>query len=225
MGGVSVRKVSQAQTGSLTPTDTGSDFVFQALIHVDAAGTPRLLKEVIQLWREGTRIPDPEHPGFFLIDEPGNYVLLTDDSLISSFDPAGLHDGQPFGYRMSTVAYDFEPQSMGMNGSFSPTGTLTVTLVLDSEDPTNPFRHKFHPDHNNLDNRYLSFLEEAYAVTRVLEFDFSTEDPYQRSLPSYGESELGGVYRETISGLHRNDIAVEGLFLLRRVSARAFLNQ
>jgi len=224
-GEVSIRKVSQAQTGSLVPTPTGSDFVFRLLIHVDAAGTPRLLKEVIQLWQEGTRIPDPEHPGFFLVDEPGYYVLVTDDSLIPNFSPAGLHDGQPFGYRMSTIAYDFQPQTVLLNGTFSPTGVLTVTLTLDSEAPTNPFRHKFHPDHNNLDDRYLSFREEAYAVTRVIELDFSPDDPFERSLPSYGESELGGTYRETISGLHRNDIAVEGLFLMRRISARPFLNQ
>ena len=126
---------------------------------------------------------------------------------------------------MSTAAYDFEPQTILMNGTFGTTGTLTVTLTLDSEAPTNPFRHKFHPDHNNLDDRYISFREEAYAVTRVLEFDFSPTDPFERSLPSYGESEIGGVYRETISGLHRNDIAVEGLFLMRRVSTRPFLNQ
>ncbi|MCB1008628.1 MAG: hypothetical protein KDB94_07020, partial [Acidobacteria bacterium] len=225
VGEISVRKVSQAQTGSLVPTPTGSDFVFRTLVHVDGSGTPRLLKEVIQLWQDGTQIPDPEHPGFFLIDEPGYYVLVTDDSLISSFSAPALRDGQPFGYRMSTAAYDFEPQTILMNGTFGTTGTLTVTLTLDSEAPTNPFRHKFHPDHNNLDDRYISFREEAYAVTRVLEFDFSPTDPFERSLPSYGESEIGGVYRETISGLHRNDIAVEGLFLMRRVSTRPFLNQ
>ena len=33
------------------------------MIHVDGNGTARLLKEVIQLWKEGTRIPDPENPG------------------------------------------------------------------------------------------------------------------------------------------------------------------
>ena len=72
------------------------------LIHVDGNGTARLLKEVIQLWKEGTRIPDPENPGLFLVDEPGRYVLLTDESLISSFTGAVLRDGEPVGYRIST---------------------------------------------------------------------------------------------------------------------------
>jgi hypothetical protein len=226
VGSVSVRGVSQAQTGGLTPTPAGGgDFGFRVLVHVDAAGSPRLLKEVIQLWQEGTRVPDPTNPGMFVVDEPGHFVLVTDETLIPTFAPAALRDGQPFGYRISTAAYDFEPQWVAMNGSFSVNGTLSVTLTLDSEAATNPFRHKFHPDHDNLDPRYLEFREEAYAITRELEFEFSATDPFERSLAGYGESEIGGVYRETLSGLHRNDIAVEGLFLMRRVSARAVLNQ
>lgn len=225
VGNVSVRKVSPAQTGSLEPTPAGRPFSFRVLFHVDAAGTTRLLKEVIQLWKEGTRVPDPENPGLFIVDVPGYYALITDDALISQFEGAALRDGQPVGYRISSAAYDFGPQSVVMNGAFSIGGTLSTTLALESEAPTNPFRHKFHPDHNNRDETYTQFREEAYVVTREMEFDVEAADPFGRSLPAYGESVIGGTYHERISGLHRNDIVVEGFFSLERISARPFLNQ
>ena len=224
-GSVLLRRVSQAQTGSLTTTPVDGDFRFRILVHVDAVGTARLLKEVIQLWKEGTRIPDPENPGLLIVDEPGHFVLLTDDSLIPQFEGATLRDGEPVGYRISTLAYDFEPQSVVMSGSFGVTGSLAVVLSLDATDRTNPFLHRYHPDHNNLDERYLSFVEEAFAVTRNITLEFSSQEPFGRVLANYGEGVIGGTYRELVSGLHRNDIAVEGPFLLRRVSTRPVLNQ
>lgn len=225
VGSVFIRRVSEAQTGSTTPTLVGRQFSFRVIIHVDASGTPRLLKEVIQLWKEGTRIPDPENPGMFLVDEPGRYVLLTDESLIDNFSGAVLRDGEPVGYRISAVNYDFEPQWLVMSGSFSQAGSLAVALALDSESATNPFRHKYHPDHNNRDELYTTFVEEAFPVTRSMTFTFSSTDLLERDLPTYGESDLGGAFTETISGLHRNDIVVEGLFALKRASATPSLNQ
>lgn len=225
VGKVSVGFVSQAQTGSETPTPTGAPFTFRLMIHVDANGTARLLKEVIQLWKEGTRIPDPENPGLFLIDEPGHFVLLTDDDLIPSFAGATLRDGEPVGYRVSTTAYDFEPQSLVMTGAFSSTGVLSASITLDAEAPTNPFRHKFHPDHNNRNELYTLFLEEAYPISREMTFTFSSAELGGGSDASYGANLLGGSYRERLGGLHRNDIVVEGRFLLSRISASPDLNQ
>ena len=225
VGNVAIHSVSQAQTGSLTPTPAGSPFRFRVMIHVDESGTARLLKEVIQMWKEGTRIPDPENPGLFLIDEPGRFVILTDDGLIENFTGAVLRDGEPVGYRVSATAYDFEPQSLVMSGSFSTTGTLGASLTLDAEAATNPFRHKFHPDHNNRNELYTVFLEEAYPVSRTLSFVFSSSDPSDSGGASFGSNQMGGTYHETISGLHRNDIAVEGIFALDRISLSPVLNE
>lgn len=225
VGNVMIFNVSEAQQGSLVPTPVGRGFAFRVLLHVDAAGTVRLLKEVIQLWKEGTRVPDPENPGMFTVDEPGYYALLTDESLVSQFSGAVLRDGQPVGLRTSTAAYDFTPQFIVMNGGFGIGNGLSTTLSLPAGAPTNPFRHKFHPDHNNLDETYTQYLEEAFVVTRQMEFDFTASDPLGRSQPEYGESAIGGTYQERISGLHRNDIVVAGVFSLKRASARAVLNQ
>ncbi len=225
VGKVSLAGVSQAQTGSLTPTPVGAPFTFRILLHVDSSGTVRLLKEVVQLWKEGTRIPDPENPGLFLVDEPGRFVLITDESLISNFEGAVLRDGQPVGYRISTVAYDYDPQTLVMSGSFAVGGGLSVAITLDAESPSNPFRHKFHPDHNNLNELYTQFVEEAFPVTREMSFVFDSADSTGAGEAGFGSSAMSGTYHEQISGLHRNDIVVEGRFFLTRTSAAPELNQ
>jgi hypothetical protein len=225
VGSARVTKVSEAQNGSLEPTPVKDAFGFRVLIHVDASGTVRLLKEVIQLWVEGTRVPDPENPGAFMVDEPGHYVLVTDESLISSFEGATLRDGEPVGLRVSTIAYDFPQEFRVMTGSFAPGGTVAATLVVDSQAPTNPFLHRFHPDHDNLDPRFAVFREEAYPVSRSMSFELTPVDPQGVSRPGYGDDQISGIYRETLSGLHRNDIAVEGFVNLRRASGRPYLNQ
>lgn len=225
VGTARVIKVSQAQTGSLQPTPVKDEFSLRVLIHVDAAGTVRLLKEVIQLWIEGTEMPDPESPGFTVVDEPGHYVLVTKESLISSFEGAVLRDGEPVGLRVSTIAYDFPQEFVVMTGTFAPGGTVAMALVVDSESPTNPFLHRYHPDHDNLDLRFAAFSEEAYPVSRSLAFELTATDPLGVERSGYGDNEISGIFRETLSGLHRNDIAVEGVFHLRRASGRPYLNQ
>ena len=225
VGTARVRAVSQAQQGSLEPTPVKDEFGVRMIIHVDGSGVVRLLKEVIQLWIEGTRVPDPETPGFFTVDEPGHYVLVTKESLISSFDGAALRDGEPVGLRVSTVGYDFPQEFLPMTGTFAPGGTVSVGLVIDSQSPTNPFLHRYHPDHDNLDVRFAGFREEAYPVSRTISLELTPTDPLGIDRPGSNDSQVSGTYRETLSGLHRNDIAVEGYFDLRRVSGRPFLNQ
>jgi hypothetical protein len=226
VGNVSVSAVSESQLGGLEPEPTGSPLVFRVLIHVDSVGQARLLKEVIQMYEEGTVVPDPESPGFFVVETPGRYVLLTDNSLIPSFGGAEFREGAPVGLRVSTAAYDFPDQSLQMTGSFALGGALSVSITMDPESPTNPTRHVYHPDHDNLDALFLNFQEEAFAIIREMGFDFTQTDPEGKNTkPGWGDIEMGGIFRETITGLHRNDIAVEGVFRLRRVSYTPVLNQ
>lgn len=225
VGEVTVNGVSESQVGSLEPVPTGSTLNFRALIHVDSIGQAKLLKDVIQLYEEGSLAPDPDNPSLLVEDVPGRYVLITNESLIPNYTGANLRDGTPVGVRVSTAAYDFEGEYLELTGSFGA-GRLSATLTLEPDSPTNPFRHKYHPDHDNLDLQFLAFQEEAFTVIRDLEFEFTSEDPEGKNLrPGWGDTEVGGVFRETISGLHKNDIAVEGIFRLRRVSYAPNLNQ
>jgi hypothetical protein len=90
-----------------------------------------------------------------------------------------------------------------------------------------PFKHVFHPDHNNRDERFEQTLaegREAFTVVRAIALEFTADDPLGLTPPGWGESEVGGVYRETITGLHRGAIQIRGNFRLVRASRVAALD-
>lgn len=224
IGEVTVNKVSEAQTAGTTPMPVGEAFRLRLLIHVDEGGQPRLLKEVTQMWKEGTTRPDANDPTFQVVDQPGRYVLLTDQSLIPNYKGPVLRDGSPVGLRLSTVAYDFPENHLSMTGAMGPSGLLEIVLTLGAEAPTNPYKHTFHPDHDNLDAQFLNPKIEAYEVTRTISIQLSPDHPANRPSAGWGSSQLGGTYRETVAGVHRNPIYVEGLVFFTRIAATAQLN-
>lgn len=227
-GTVQVLGVSEAQRNGVEPTPVGKPFAFRVLIHVDATGTARLLKSVVQMWQEGTYMPSATNPEFLEVDVPGNYVLITDEALIPNYTGISVRNGQLAGVRYSTIGYDFLGDELEMAGEFSVTGSLSASLLVDSDLPTNPFYHRYHPDHDNLDAQFLNFKQEAFQVTREMQFQFSPNNPRYPEIqdpPSWGSQQMGGVFRESISGLHKNTIFIEGEFRVQRVAATAVLNQ
>lgn len=224
-GQVLVNGVSESQTGGTTPTDTGRSFPLRVLIHVDSSGTARLLNEVIEMWQEGTMVPDPENPSFLITETPGRAVLITDEDLIPNFTGVAMRDGVPVGIRLSSIAYDFAGEYLEMDGTVGTSGALEATLAMDADFPTNPYKHSYHPDHNNLDEQFLNPRQEAYEVVRRIKFIFSDTDPNEDNDPEWGDSLLGGTYFEEISGLHRNTVFVGGTFRLNRVAGVPELNQ
>lgn len=225
VGDVEVRAVSEAQRGGTEPRPVVRPFRQRVLIHVDAAGTARLLKDVIQMWQDGTSRPSAINPAFNEVDQPGRHVLITDPNLISLYTGPVNRDGQPVGLRFSTVAYDFAGSEIELDGDFGPGGEVGGTLVIASDLPTNPFLHRYHPDHDNLDPQFLNTVEEAYQVVRNLSFRFVAEDPEGRNPPGWGDTLVGGDFTESITGLHKNPIFLSGQFRLRRASAVTVLNQ
>lgn len=227
VGSASLNAVSEAHSGDpSTPTPTRSEMNLRLILHVDGTGQTRLLKEVIQMWRDGTFTNDAN--GNQVLEKPGSYVLLTDDTKISQFQGATVRDGVTVGRRLSTVGYDF-PSTTASNylnvaGNFAIGQTLTTTLTLPFDYAANPFLHKYHPDHDNLNSRFDEPAVEAYAVSRQVEMDLLASPPSGSVPPDYGFNELGGNYRETITGLHKNPIHVNGTFQLRRASYVAELN-
>ena len=224
VGQVIVSKVSQSQNAGTTATPVGEAFRFRILIHVDASGQARLLKEVTQMWQAGTTRPDPGNPGFTVVDVPGRFVLISDPSRIPSYSGAVLRDGVPVGLRLSTINFDFAGHELAMTGSFSQAGLLSAILTMPATAPTNPYLHRYHPDHDNLDPQFLNPQIEAFDITRTLNLQFSPTHPSGRPAPGWGSSELGGTYTERIDGVHRNPIFTEGIFLLTRVAATPQLN-
>jgi hypothetical protein len=123
------------------------------------------------------------------------------------------------------VAYDFREEMLDFNGAFGPGQSITTAIVVDTDLPTNPFKHRYHPDHDNLDEQFLNPRLEAYQVVRNMEMQFTVEDPQGGNSPGWGDTIVGGVFGESITGLHKNAIFTSGTFRLRRVSAVPVLNQ
>ncbi len=221
-----VNEVNSA-TNAAALTPASKDFNLRLIVHVSSNGVVRLLKEVTQLWNDGTETNNAA--GQAVLQTPGRFVLVTEESLFSQFGGATLRDGTPAGRRISAVGYDF-PTSPGatflpLTGRFGGTNTLSGTIVLDPRFPTNPFRHKFHPDHDNLDDRFVNYREEAYTVQRAISLQFSTTPPPGVSDPDFGYREQAGTYRETVTGLNKSPIHCQGTFRLTRISDIAELNR
>jgi len=68
------------------------------ILHVDSSGQARLLKEVVQMWRDGTYTNNSQ--GMQVLDKPGTYVLLTRDALLGEFKGSVLRDGTMVGRRI-----------------------------------------------------------------------------------------------------------------------------
>ncbi len=218
---------SSSSTASNTPTPVSAPLQFRLLVHVDTNGNARLLQKVLEMFKPGTVKPDPNNPSNNIVDPPGHYVLITDDSLISSFSGATLVDGQLVGRRLSSAAFGFsQPILLSSTGAFG-TGTFAGQVNLDYDDRLNPFKHVYHPDHDNLDDRFQNKLPEgveSFSVLRQIEFDFTAQDPDNSTLPGWGDDQLGGIYKEAISGLHSQLIYISGTFRLTRASTIGVLN-
>ncbi len=194
---------------SLTPTPTASEFNLRLLLHVDVTGQTRLLKEVIEMWQNGTTTNDPD--GTTVVAKPGRAVLVTDESRIGQFSGVSARDGVEVGRRVSTAAFDFPGTELPMSGDFAMGSTVIGTNRMSETFERNPFKHRYHPDHR-----------KGFNIQRVIELEISP--PPLNASPGYGERTLQGIYRETVTGLHRTNIVVRGTFRLNRVSQTATLN-
>ena len=100
---------------------------------------------------------------------------------------------------------------------------LAGTLVLPADHPTNPFRHRRHPDHTT-----------GFDIRREIRLDFDGAPGGAVEVAGFGVSRLSGIYREEIFGLHKPlgpapatapiGLKTEGRFELNRISEIDALN-
>jgi hypothetical protein len=97
---------------------------------------------------------------------------------------------------------------------------LTGEIYLPARHPTNPFRHRRHPDHT-----------AGFNIIRHIRIDFDPTPSNVLERVGFGVERITGVYREEIEGLHKplgpdRDIGLkaEGTFVLNRISLIEALN-
>lgn len=108
-----------------------------------------------------------------------------------------------------------------MDGDFGTgSGPLTTEIVLPANHPTNPFRHRRHPDHTT-----------GFDIHRKVKLSFLDADAGSSARTGYGVDRISGVYEEEISGLHKPlgpsgniGLRVRGTFQLHRISLIDTLN-
>ncbi|HEY4285224.1 MAG TPA: hypothetical protein VGM62_19350 [Chthoniobacterales bacterium] len=218
-GTVTLNKVSEAHTNPNVPTVTPAEFTMRLLLHVDNGGVTRLLKEAYIMKK-------PNPPGSNLAN-PGAFVLLSDPSMLALFQAPANHDGAPFAPRISAIGYDFSEVHVPLNGTFGT--SLTGTILMPRGHPDNPFKHRYHPDHDDLTASFQPpppnlpiEQQEVWDVTRALVLTF---DPLPNDqAPSTGFSQRTGTYKETVTGLHKNNLITTGTFLLRRINTLGEIN-
>lgn len=195
------------------PSQVASPFTFRIILHQDDNGQVRLLKDVIQMTvTESTVDADG------ITHTSTTPVLLVDATKVHQYDGVSVRDGQPVGRRISTIAYDFAGLTLPLQGGPIGDQRLSAALTLKPEHPTNPFRHLYHPHHDDLDFDYVTNLSgaEVYEITRDISLEFTSPDANELG---GGYSQLQGIYRETVKGLHKEPLFSAGRFTLRLISS------
>ena len=128
-----------------------------------------------------------------------------------------LTDGQIFAAADGVVANEVK-----MSGSIAAGGMVSGSIYLGASHPTNPFRHRRHPDHTI-----------GYAISRALTVQFDGASSTNALATSgFGVQRITGTYREQIQGLHKPlgpnqniGLITEGPIVLDRISQVDTLNQ
>jgi hypothetical protein len=175
---------------------TGSPFPLRYLIHLSDDGTARVLSQVFL----GPMAAAPHDYGLCLTE-------------------AGLKaDAKSIARRIVATHMPLD-LALVATGSFGIGSSLACTIATPFDDPTSPFVHQYHPDHDNKSGETeLEAGEESYDVIREVGFTFTATPPAGGSATGWGSSVIGGTYSEIVSGLHKDDVTISGTFELQRAS-------
>ena len=182
----------------------GGTFPLRYLIHVADDGTARVLSQVFM----GPMAAAPHDFGLCLSE-------------------AGLKADSKSAARRIVATHMPLDRALPGTGSFDIGGSLVCTIATPFDDPTNPFVHQYHPDHDNKSGQTVLVAgQESYNVTRQVTFTFTATPPGGGSATGWGSTVIGGTYGEVVSGLHRDSVGVgtgdglrlSGIFELRRAS-------
>ena len=187
----------ESKTPNPSGTATAQTYALRYLIHVNDAGAARILSQVYM----GA-----------LAAEPNDVGLCTTESGLNAEDKASAR-------RLVAAHLPLDRVLEEGSGSLVLGGRLSRTITIPFDDPTSPFVHQYHPDHDNKSGTMaLVSGQESYDLQRAVTFDFAATAPEGVSSTGYGASVMAGNYTEVITGLRKDSVTVTGTFALRRVS-------
>ena len=204
VGDITLSAVASKVAGSPGST-TPKPFPLRTLLHVADGGSARLLSQVFL--------------GQLAV-APNDIGICTREALLNQAAKASAQ-------RLVAAHLPLDQVITG-TGTVAVPGTLTCVVTVPFDDPTNPFVHQYHPDHDNKDARFRPVGPgiESYSVTRTCTFTFTAAPPVGSTVSSgWGSSVLGGTYSESISGVHKSPVTVSGIFELNRASEIGTLSQ
>ena len=176
-GDITFDKVSEVYFGQTTgavPTASAAPFSMRVLVHVDAAGNVKLLKEAVLMKTLGaTPVP----------------VIVTQPALIPNFQGIVERGGKLTGRRFSTAGFALTGDMLALAGGVAAGSTATGTLILPAAHPVNPSRHKYHPDLANA----------GVEVSRALTLGIAAgESPADHRLEGTWTESIAGLHKNAI---------------------------
>lgn len=214
-GTVTITNVSPALGGTNGPGTPGSvplSFPLRLLLHVDSGGHVSLLRDVTLVYTRTNAASGTNAGAGF----GGRQLtqLVTDPSRLLRYTASEVQNRQVSGRHLTAPHFDFARSNgqfaLPLQGVFALSNSVTGTLTIPGDLPTNPFLHRYHPDHRT----------NAYAITRDIQLSFGASS----TTDSEGDEALGGTYGETITGLHKQPLYASGSLQLRRISNLGELN-
>jgi hypothetical protein len=185
----------QSKTAGYTGTATAQTYNLRYIVHVDDAGNARVLSQVYLGQLAGAT------------PQPG---ICTAESALSVADKASAR---------RIVAAHLPLDRVLDGGTMALGGSMNCTITTPFDDPTSPFVHQYHPDHDNKSGTTpLVSGQESYDLSRAVTFAISAAAPAGVSATGYGSSVIAGNYTEVLTGLRKDSVTVTGTFSLRRVS-------
>jgi hypothetical protein len=212
IGEATVKAVeSKPQADAVTPTGRG--YPLRYVIHVADDGTARVLSQVFM----GPMAAAPHDFGLCTKE-----IGLKADQKAKASRIVSVH--LPLNRVLDGAVDPLDPLEVAGSGSVAIPGSLTRTVKIPFNDPTNPFVHQHHPDHDNKSATGVALIagQESYNIERRITFNFTATAAEAGSTVTtgWGSSVIGGKYEEIVQGLHKDTtgLQIEGTFELRRAS-------
>jgi len=219
VGNASLDRVSQVLTNgtAVDGVKAGGVMEIRLILHVGADKRCRLLQRVIIAGSEDT-------------NGTWNAALYVDEAKV----PPGLKSA-----RISSVAFGLKNNGITWDeayyGDQSGFGkNLRFTYTLAADDPVNPFRHPYHPDHDGLDAKFKTMLPfgdnptnyigaikpELFSISNTVTLAWTnTPAPGSGSALWNPSEKVTGDVTFQVDGLRQTGtIRMKGFFELKRIS-------